>query len=192
MDQNSYSQQSTPSWFSGAAEPTPPNPPRIRKPFIIFIVVLIVIGGGVALVALINIASRPGCLSTNDYSELTGARYQGTLQPQNAFYTVPVTFTEASAMLDTPSNATVTTLAKFYKNHQSKSIQFTIDSSFSAIDTKARTVARTLALQQALTDAGIPTALIATNQPELIPDEESDIIDSSSFTVSITSLEGCR
>lgn len=189
MQSSSPYTQDSPEWFTGTPQPQP-QPPRRRLLLYggIGIIIALIITGSITA---INIFTRTGCLSAADYQDLTGVPYTDSLQPTASFYTAPISFSDNTA-LTTESKAEVQSLGDFYQKHQAKSLRFTINSSYSPADHKATATERTLALQQALANAGIPADHTVTNQPELISPEEDDVAPTQSLTITITSVEGCR
>lgn len=186
--QNSYQNSDTSEWFTGTAQAPPPKK-KLSLYVAILLLLLIIIAGAVVASVLV----RPICLTADDYQNLTGVRYSGKLQPTTSFYAAPLDFTtNESSVLTAESKATLDSFANFYKTHQQKSMQFTIDAAYSSDDQKPLAAKRSMDVQRALTTAGVLSGQIITNQPTLIVAEEDAASSPQSFTVSITSVEGCR
>lgn len=189
--QNSPYSQNDPGAWPGYTDQAPP--PRRHKLFTYgiagAILLCVVFGAGIT----INILTRPGCLSASDYQELTGVPYADTLEPTTSFYSTPVDFSEtATPNLTASSKTELQSFGRFYQEHQNKSLRFTLSGTYSHDDQKTIATKQILVIQQALTEAGIPSDRVVVTQPELIANEEEDMPPMQSSTVSITSIEGCR
>lgn len=182
--------QNNSEWLSGGAQTEPPRHNKSLPYVIVGIAVLLLIIGAAVTVTIL---ARPACLSTSDYQDLTSVPYTDSLEPTVSFYTTPVGFVEENKVdLSTESKSILQSLASFYQKHQAKSVQFTVNGTYSQADQKAAATERTLILQEALIESGIPGSRIVIAQPELIPHEEDDTLLTQSSTISISSLEGCR
>lgn len=172
-------------WLS---TPQPKKPSRI--PYVATIISVAII---VAAVLVVTTLSKPGCLTTADYEALTGVKYTGTMQPTELFYTTPIAFsTTENSTLTKGSSGIIDAFSAFYKNRPNKSMHFTVDGTYSSGAQTASSNERVVAIQRALVSAGIPSTFVTTNQPSLVVREEDDSEITESYTISITSFEGCR
>lgn len=135
--------------------------------------------------------SAPACLTAQDYKDLTGQPYDGSMQAVDTFYTEPVAFKVRSSDYTDPDQ--LVKLARFYQQHSRASLHFTIDGTYGYEDQAALAEQRIAAAQKTLANAGVPQELIVVEPPVLIDSSDAaETADTEATTISITSLPGCR
>lgn len=192
MNDQSYPTQ-VPEWFNNA---TPPSgngrEPRVPKRVLRVVVLITVVVVAIATVPIVNYFSRPACLTADAYHDLTGTNYTESLKPTENFYTTPLTFVPVTATLDTSSASLMQHIADFYKKHESSSIRVVISNFYAEPSDHALTLKRAEMLQSTALKEGVSPKVLSVGQPTLFQPEDDSASTTSSHSVSITSIEGCR
>lgn len=193
MNDQPYPSQ-VPDWF----EDTSPQPtkqqrgPHRSKRALMTILIIVAVILALSTVPALNYFSRPACLTTEAYYELTGTNYGESFSPTDNFYTTPITFLPATTTLDKPSATLMQNIANFYKKYEASSIRISISNFYASPSDHALTLKRAEILQSTALIEGVAPKVLYVDQPTLVEPEDESTSAVTSHSISITSVEGCR
>lgn len=198
---------SVPEWFGTSSDPstqlTPrkPRKPHLKMWFIFGVIALVAIACVSIALFIIQSNRTTTCLDGADYTTLTGQEAASDLSPTDSFYSDYIAFQDTSTNLDNDSDygqhgdKLIEKIAKFYKEHSSKSIIITIGANYFTTDSEDLANQRINKVGAKLIDAGVPAeGVISSGDANYIEPEDSSAIDnnSSETTITITSEGACE
>ena len=203
---------STQDWFNsiqppGGAPSSSPKPSGGKGKLVLLVAVGLLFVGGVVVALLVFAGREPepapaaaakACLTKADYQAFIGAPLEDDLEldPTTNFYTDSVDFAlgsaEYAAATSSESQAFLQKVGQLYKEHgDASSVAVTISGGYVEGVPLEVVHARIAKLKQALTDAGVASAAITTEEPQAISLEEDTPTADTPLIVSVTSAEGC-
>lgn len=203
----------TKAWFESIPDVAGPSPlPEEPKKgsiftkkliFILFgILVIVSLGGGAYLLLRTSSQSAKACLSPSDYAALTGSESQDKgYSPEGTFYTAFISFDSGTATYSrgtqTDDKVQLKKIADFYASHHAAtSITLTIRADYLENDSVEAANNRISTLRDFLTQNGVDSTSIHTNQPTGIDssselEKNSEELTHATAYVSISSGGTC-
>lgn len=192
-------------WLASITAPTAPAAPAEpqknvikRRPILFMTIAVSAIVLIATVLVLIFMPTKIVCLDAQDYKDLTGNDYDGTLVATDNFFSSAIDFTPDSTNYDTTQEhgvAMVNKIIDFYKSHSSSSVVITVSGNYYNSADEDLATSRVVAVWQSLVDGGVPKTNIITENPLYITEDDGEdgVVDTldNEILVSIQSAKTC-